>query len=79
MQKWEFKCVLIYLSPTLRGSWKEDGRQLPGDPDMVAKARELGHQGWELVSVAPYGNPEGLWHWFKRPLPEGVPPPLPKV
>jgi len=37
-------------------------KQLPGDPDMVAKARELGHQGWELVSVAPYGNPEGLWH-----------------
>lgn len=31
----------------------------------------FGHDGWELVQIAPGMNPENMVGYFKRPLQEG--------
>jgi hypothetical protein len=74
---WEYKSVV--LTRTINApnfTWTEDGRELPGSPDMIAKARDLGDQGWELVTITPLSAQTGqgytgftnaLLYWFKRP------------
>lgn len=79
MQRWEYKSIGVPESSLWRTTWKEDGRDNFGELDIFAKVRALGLEGWELVAITPYGNPSWLTHWFKRPLREGVPPPLPKT
>ena len=79
VQKWDYKYIdTIFAGIAVGWKWTEDGKPLPGTPDIIAKAKELGHQGWELVSVY-YDGVQLTRHWFKRPVPEGVPPPLPKA
>ena len=78
-QAWEYKAILIsnFEAP---GNWFEDGRQLAGVANMQTKSKELGDQGWELVSVTPMssmtsiggegtigGVTTGMIFWFKRP------------
>ena len=83
MQKWEHKLIEVFNDKTITSSqnwvWEEDGRRLPGKPDVVTKIRELGYGGWELVSTMSAGVPVHMQYWFKRPLPDGVPPALPKT
>ncbi len=86
-QKWEYKVILRYRTAKddERGyvfgiavsDWlyKEDGKEA-GSLDMVAKLKELGESGWELVSVVPQSTSVGeayagftsevIW-LFKRP------------
>ena len=70
MQAWDYKVVEIYNEVkmgTVNWRWEEDGQKLPGNPDMFKKAKELGQEGWELVSVTTYGAPIHYVYWFKRP------------
>jgi hypothetical protein len=74
---WEYKTVVLnrtIIRPEL--SWMEDGKELPGSPNMDLKARELGDQGWELVSMTTLSSQTGqgftgftntIVYWFKRP------------
>ena len=81
MQRWEHKFIEVYNEPKLgvqRWMWEEDGKQLPGSPNMIAKANELGDQGWELVSVSSAGVPIHTQYWFKRLVSAVTPPLLPK-
>ena len=74
---WEYRAIV--LTRTINApnfTWSEEGRELPGSPDMLAKARELGDQGWELVTMTPVSGQTGqgytgftnqIIYWFKRP------------
>ena len=76
-QAWEYKSMVLTRSivePDF--TWAEDGKPLPGTPNMILKAKELGAQGWELVSITPMASQTGngltgftnhLFYWFKRP------------
>ena len=76
-QTWEYKTVI--LSRTIirpEFTWMEDGKDLPGSPNMNLKAKELGDQGWELVSITPLASQTGegftgftnnILYWSKRP------------
>jgi hypothetical protein len=72
MQSWDYKLIEVYNQPsglTVNWVWEEDGKPLPGSPirNMVAKANDLGGQGWELLSVSSAGVPVHTLYWFKRP------------
>lgn len=69
-----FKLIYIRDFADPSGKSYEDGRQLAGAVNMVTKAKELGDQGWELVSGMPlstssnhHGLTTDLAYWFKRP------------
>lgn len=76
-QTWEYKSIALtrtVIRPDF--TWAEDGKELPGSPDMLLKARELGDQGWELVAITPLSSQTGqgytgftnnILYWFKRP------------
>jgi hypothetical protein len=76
-QAWEYKSVT--LTRTIQQpnfTWAEDGKELPGSPNMTLKGKELGEQGWELVTITPMSSQTGdgytgftntLLYWFKRP------------
>lgn len=89
-QTWEYKSIVItrgygaaklgeYLKTAEAFSyWAEDGKALAGQVNMISKSKELGDQGWELVSVTPLssiassqgsyaGFTDVLIYWFKRP------------
>lgn len=88
-QTWEYKQLQITrrvgsekstgLQYAESPSWTEDDKEIPAAVNMVSKAKELGDQGWELVSVtaipgiaAPSGSYAGfadvVVYWFKRPI-----------
>jgi hypothetical protein len=78
MQVWEYKNIVLTLTGS-KTTCYEDGRErAAASPDMFPKAKELGEQGWELVSVASWAGAPHLmtqasaltiqWiYWFKRP------------
>ena len=82
-QKWEYKSVTIVRSAFSNAdfsAWAEASgqsvKQLPLPVSMLVKAKELGEEGWELVSVTPVsgfscpdcaGFTSQLNYWFKRP------------
>lgn len=65
MMKWDYKIILRvrnyddkhngfeYHSASSWFVWWEDGNKLPGESNILQKSKELGEQGWELVSVTP--------------------------
>src|SRR5690349_12995226 len=53
---WEYKAILLTRSVGSEFAWAEDGQALEGTPNMIAKAKELGEQGWELVTVTPVSS-----------------------
>ena len=83
-QAWEYKSIVIVRSAQSNANWA-DWAEVSGDvvktlPLPVAipkKAKELGEQGWELVSITPISNNAGatdlagftsqINYWFKRP------------
>jgi hypothetical protein len=63
-QKWEYKVVLRWrdiIQTSLQAyqiqEWiyYEDGKEI-GKIDMLAKLKELGEAGWELVSILPQAS-----------------------
>ncbi|MEK6323546.1 MAG: hypothetical protein AABN33_18050 [Acidobacteriota bacterium] len=80
-QAWEYKVIVVHRSSTGGGGWSawfEDDKALPGPVSAVSKVKELGDQGWELVSVTPRssetfssgsyaGYTNQIESWFKRP------------
>jgi len=65
VQSWDYKVITVEekdITATL--SWKEDGRDLPGPVSALSKSKQLGADGWELISVINgtlYTN-----YWYKR-------------
>lgn len=79
-QTWDYKWISVARAVGSNEAWSvwaEDDRQLRGPVTIAAKIKELGDQGWELVSVTPYSNhscKEGcagftsqITYYFKRP------------
>lgn len=90
VQAWEYKSITIVRSAQSNSVWS-DWVEVTGDivktlplPVSVPKrSKELGEQGWELVSITPISNNAGgfsnsgandlagftssLMYWFKRP------------
>lgn len=52
-QGWEYRTVVTARTDIREdySIWFEDGKELPKRVDMNVKRKELGEQGWELVSV----------------------------
>lgn len=90
VQAWEYKCIVIVRAAKSNADWSDwaevTGEQVKtlSQPVMVPKkAKELGDQGWELISVTPVSNNAGgsggsgyndlsgftsqILYWFKRP------------
>ena len=70
MQTWDYKFIKMYLEGmgiNLHWHWEEDGKKLPDPPAVLVKAKELGDQGWELVSVTSFADSKAFFYWFKRP------------
>ena len=86
-QAWEYKTIVIVRSAQSNATWS-DWAEVSGDvvqtlslPVAVPKkAKELGEDGWELVSITPVSNNAGgaggsdlagftsqIMYWFKRP------------
>ena len=83
-QAWEYKTIVIVRPAQSNANWS-DWADVSGDvvktlslPVAVPKkAKELGEQGWELVSITPVSNNAGgtdlagftsqIMYWFKRP------------
>ena len=74
-QTWEHKSIVIITPARSDWTWAEEGKDLPGAPNMIVKSKELGEQGWELVSVTSTswiydanhnGRTSHLTYWFKR-------------
>ena len=43
----------------------------PLKPEDIGKLESFGKEGWELVSVMPWGQPSGIFlMFFKRPAPD---------
>src|SRR5437773_493973 len=73
-QTWEYKSITLtrtIIKPDF--SWAEDGKELSGSANMSSKARELGAEGWELVTITPVASQTGegytgftnnLLYWF---------------
>jgi hypothetical protein len=66
--------------------WTEDDKPLPAPVALHPKLKQLGDQGWELVSVIPVSNhstaetagfTSQLTYIFKRPVLATTPPVLP--
>jgi hypothetical protein len=76
-QTWDYKSIVLTRTIARPDfTWAEDGKELPGSPNMVLKAKELGDQGWELVTITPLASQTGegytgftnnILYWFKRP------------
>lgn len=79
-QAWEYKSVAIARAVKINGEWSvwaEDDKPLPGPVTITAKIKELGDQGWEMVSATPYsshscggdcaGFTSQVTYFFKRP------------
>ena len=86
-QAWEYKTIGIARSAQSNADWS-DWAEISGDAiktlplpvSVPKKAKELGEQGWELVSITPISNNAGgaggsnlagftsqIMYWFKRP------------
>ena len=74
-QTWEYKSIYLTRSSAAWSGWYEDNRPLYSQVSMVSKSKELGDQGWELISVTPLSSysgtsspfTDGLLYVFKRP------------
>lgn len=62
-QTWDYKLIALNVDRG-RITWMEDG-VATSNLTIVSKSKELGDQGWELVSVTSWG--ENIFYWFKRP------------
>ncbi len=65
-QTWEYKYIYLAREPSSNAEWSawvegsaEGLKRLPGKVSMESKAKELGDQGWELVSVTPVSGATG--------------------
>ena len=90
VQTWEYKSIVIVRPARSNADWSDwaeiNGEQsmtLPLPVSVPRKAKELGEQGWELVSITPISNNAGgpgnsgyndlagftgqIMYWFKRP------------
>ena len=90
VQAWEYKTIVIVRSAKSNADWSDwvevtdEQVKTLSKPVMVPKrAKELGEQGWELISVTPVSNNAGgsgntgyndlsgftsqIIYWFKRP------------
>jgi hypothetical protein len=82
-QTWEYKSVMIVRAAMVNADfsdWFESSgqtvKQLASPVSIPAKTKELGDQGWELVSVTPISNnlcqecggfTSQINYYFKRP------------
>jgi hypothetical protein len=70
--KWEYLQVIpSYRKNTLRPTWV-NGQMLPNwtsGPEFFDYLRQLGDQGWELVTVTKVSDHPGIYY-FKRPKSE---------
>ena len=77
-QAWDYKILMfvtasIDLADTRGPALYEDGKQVPVPRDttnMLPRIKELGDDGWELVTVSQVPGTEGRWqfrYYFKRP------------
>jgi hypothetical protein len=73
-QTWEYKSIVVGRNGINENfsAWAEDGKQLPPPVDIDVKNRELGNQGWELVTVFPVADTVGgattrVQSFYKRP------------
>ena len=78
-QAWEYKWISVARAARSNEAWSvwaEDDKPLTGPVTIAAKLKELGDQGWELVSVTPISNhvtPDSagytsqITYSFKRP------------
>jgi len=69
MQRWEYAQVHFQTgAASFRITYSHQADRVDSPADRFwATIRELGDQGWELVSVSAAGEPAVLRHWFKRP------------
>jgi hypothetical protein len=90
-QRWEYKWISVARAAKTAGDWtiwSENDNPLSTPVAIGSKIRELGDQGWELISVTPISNHAGgvdiagftsqVSYFFKRPLPPATPPMLSK-
>ena len=72
MTKWEYLQVIpSYRKNTLRPTWV-NGEMLPdwaSEPQFFDYLKQLGDQGWELVTVVKVSTNPGTYY-FKRPKSE---------
>ena len=81
-QTWEYKSVSVARAVQINGAWSvwaEDDKPLPGPVTISAKIKELGEQGWEMISATPLsshscggagdcaGFTSQVTYYFKRP------------
>ena len=79
-QAWDYKWISVGRVVESGGTWSvwaEDDKPLRGPVTIASKIKELGDQGWELLSVTPISNnscPQGcagftsqVTYFFKRP------------
>jgi hypothetical protein len=55
---WEYKSIVLTRGID-NAAWTgrfEDGKAIPGPFEAILKSKELGDQGWELVSVTPISS-----------------------
>ena len=66
-QAWEYKALVGVFPISGAATLHEDGNPIRGTP--LSRARELGDEGWELVSVAGtvLRDTTQFLYWFKRP------------
>ncbi len=84
-QAWEYKSIVIVRPANSNANWSDWAevtgdvvKTLPMPVSVPKKAKELGEQGWELVSITPVSNNAGstgsdmagftsqIMYWFKR-------------
>jgi len=67
-QAWEYKALVGVFPITGATTLHEDGSPIRGTSPL-SRARELGDEGWELVSVAGtvLRDTTQFLYWFKRP------------
>ena len=79
-QTWDYKWISVGRAIESGGAWSvwaEDDKPLRGPVTIASKIKELGSQGWELVSVTPISNnscaqgcagfTSQISYYFKRP------------
>ena len=79
-QTWDYKWISVARGVESNQDWSvwaEDDKPLRGPVNIAPKIKELGDQGWELVSVTPYSNhscnqgcagfTSQATYYFKRP------------